>query len=307
MDKYPFVRKLAIANPFMQLVLLMCALAVGMLLVGSAGVALASVFGVSPSQVQEGLSLSNPSATRYLMAVQSVGIFLLPPLLAAFLIYRRRACIFLGVVRRPMSASVLLTVAALVAVIPFISFAANANALLPLPEWAKSADHAATKLTTELMFTTSAATMLLNLLVFALMPAVCEEFLFRGYLQRVLCAWTKNPHAAILASAVAFSALHFQFEGFIPRLLLGALFGYLLYWSGSLWLSVAAHFTNNAVAVCVYFYAARRGIVLDLDSPEIGESTGALVALVSALVVLNLLGMIRRREKFRRLRRLNPT
>jgi membrane protease YdiL (CAAX protease family) len=288
----------------MQLALLMCAWLAGTLLVGYAGAALAPVFGISPVQVQEGLSPNNPSLTRYLMAVQSVGIFMLPPMLAAAIIYRKRACIYLGVARRPMSTNVLLTAVALIAAIPFISLAANVNALLPLPDWARSVDHATTALTEEIIFTPDVATMLLNLLVVALIPAVSEELLFRGYLQRMLHSWTKNPHTAILISATVFSALHMQLEGFIPRFLLGALFGYLLYWSGSLWLPIAAHFTNNAVTVCAYFYAARRGV--DLSSLESGEASSSLLALISVFIVANLLGQIQQREKLRRKRHLLP-
>jgi membrane protease YdiL (CAAX protease family) len=288
----------------MQLLLLIGAWAVGMLLAGYAGAALAPVFGISPSEIQGGFSPHNPSLTRYLMAVQSMGVFMLPPILAAVLVYRKRTCIFLGAARRPLSANVLLTAVALIAAIPFISFAANVNALLPLPDWATSIDHDATELTVKLIFTPDAATLLLNLLVIALIPAVSEELLFRGYLQRVLHSWTRNPHVAIFISAVAFSALHVQFEGFIPRFLLGALFGYLLYWSGSLWLPVAAHFTNNAVTICAYFYAARRGV--SLDSLEVGETSSSLLALISVFVVANLLAQIQRREKLRRKRHLLP-
>jgi membrane protease YdiL (CAAX protease family) len=288
----------------MQLMLLVCTLSVGVLLVGLAGTALAPVFGISPEQVQDGFSSHTPTLARYLMAVQSVGVFMLPPLLAAAFIYRKRACIFLGVVRKPLRTNVLLTVVALIAAIPFISLAANVNAQLPLPDWAISADRAATDLTVGLIFTPDRSTMLLNMLIIALIPAFSEELLFRGYLQRVLCSWIKNPHVAIFIAATAFSALHIQFEGFIPRFLLGALFGYLFYWSGSLWLPVTAHFTNNAATVYAYFYAARSGV--DIESLEVETSVNTLLALLSVLVVVNLLGRIYQREKLRRKRRLLP-
>jgi membrane protease YdiL (CAAX protease family) len=288
----------------MQLTLLVCALGVGMLLTAFVSAALAPLFGISLSQMQDAFSLNNPSLTRCLMLVQSVGIFMLPPVLAAVFIQRKRACIFLGVVRKPMHVTVLLTIVTLIAVIPFISLAASVNAQLPLPDWAISADRAATDLTTGLLFTSSISNMLLNMLILALIPAISEEFLFRGYLQRVLCSWTKNPHAAIFISAITFSALHIQFEGFVPRFLLGALFGYLFYWSGSLWLPITAHFTNNAVSVYAYFYAARCNI--DVESMEAETSVSSLLALASVFIVVNLLSQIQRREKLRRKRHLLP-
>ena len=75
---------------------------------------------------------------------------------------------------------------------------------------------------------------LLCILVIAIIPAVGEEFLFRGVLQNILRLSTKNPHIAIWASALIFSIFHNQFYGLVPRMLLGAIFGYLYYWSGSL-------------------------------------------------------------------------
>ena len=79
--------------------------------------------------------------------------------------------------------------------------------------------------------------------------APIEEFLFRGALQRVIGKWTSNPHTIIWVAAILFSAFHLQFYGFLPRMILGAYFGYLLYWSKSIWIPVFAHFVNNAFAV----------------------------------------------------------
>jgi membrane protease YdiL (CAAX protease family) len=298
------MKKIIVANPLMQLLLLLFVVSAALLLTGAVGGALAPAFGFSLSQVEAGISVHNLALTRYLMAMQGVGVFMLPPLLAALLIWRSRACIFLGVVRKPAPRSVVLTALALVVAIPFISFSANVNAQLPLPEWATSIDHETTKLMMTLIFLPDTGALLLNLLVVALIPAVGEELLFRGYLQRVLYRWTGKPHLAILLSAVTFSAIHVQLEGFIPRFLLGALFGYLFYWSGSLWLPIVAHFTNNAVAIVASFYAARRGASIETLEVETGVS--ALLALASVFVAANMLAHIQRHEKYRRKRRLHP-
>ncbi|MDR3367271.1 MAG: CPBP family intramembrane metalloprotease [Prevotellaceae bacterium] len=298
------MKKLFTANPSMQLLLLLFVFSAALMLTGVVSVALAPVFGFSPLQVQDGLSPSNPALARYFLVTQSVGVFMLPPVLAAFFIFRKRSCIFLSAARCPDQRSAMLTALALILAVPFISFSANVNAQLPLPEWATRLDHDATELFAALIFSPDVATLLLNLLVIALIPAVGEELLFRGYLQRALWSWTKKPHLAIFVSAVTFSAIHLQLEGFIPRFLLGALFGYLLYWSGSLWLPIIAHFTNNALSVVAYFYAARRGA--DIESLEVETSVSALLALASVFVAANLLSHIQRREKLRRRRRPYP-
>ena len=98
---------------------------------------------------------------------------------------------------------------------------------------------------------THVSTLLLNLLVCALLPAVCEEFFFRGSLQQVLLRWSKNTHVAIWLTGFIFSAIHFQIDGFVARWLLGAYLGYLLVWSGSLWLPILAHFLHNALSILI--------------------------------------------------------
>ena len=93
-----------------------------------------------------------------------------------------------------------------------------------------------------------------------ILPAVGEELLFRGIVQQLFKKKFGNAHAAIWISAAIFSALHMQFFGFLPRLVLGAMFGYMLEWSGTLWLPMIAHFVNNATAVVAY-YLMQKGII----------------------------------------------
>ena len=83
----------------------------------------------------------------------------------------------------------------------------------------------------------------------AVLPAIGEELIFRGVFQKIFYDFFKSGHMAIWVTAFLFSALHFQFYGFIPRLILGLVFGYLFFWSGTLWLPVLSHFVNNAVPV----------------------------------------------------------
>ena len=80
---------------------------------------------------------------------------------------------------------------------------------------------------------------------------------------------TPSSHIAVWGVAILFSAVHFQFYGFLPRMLIGAYLGYLLVWTGSLWVPVLAHFTNNAFAVIASFIAFR----YDMDTTQI-ESLG---------------------------------
>ena len=95
--------------------------------------------------------------------------------------------------------------------------------------------------------------MILNLFIIAILPAVGEEFFFRGVLQKILIRLFKSGHVAIWVTAFIFSAIHFQFFGFVPRFILGLIFGYLFFWSSTLWLPVISHFINNAVPVIMAY------------------------------------------------------
>ena len=135
-------------------------------------------------------------------------------------------------------------------------------------EWAREQEAKAEELTK--FFTTfdSTGDFVFGLIVIALLPAIGEELVFRGMLQPELFRASGSHHVAIWASAIIFSAFHMQFFGFVPRMLLGALFGYLYVWSGNLLLPMIAHFVNNGFSVLM-MYLYQQGIIqTDMDSPE---------------------------------------
>ena len=111
--------------------------------------------------------------------------------------------------------------------------------------------------------------------------------LFRGIIQRYLIEWLKNKHIGVLITSILFSALHLQFFGFFPRLLLGIFFGYLLLWSRNLWLPIFAHFINNGVAVIFYFIFGAEIVEKEINS--IGTESGNLFIALGSLVLVTLL------------------
>ena len=145
---------------------------------------------------------------------------------------------------------------------------------------------AATQLTELMMSDVSWRGLVLNLLVMALMTAFAEECFFRGTLQTMLKTETdKMPHLAIWVTAFIFSAIHLQFYGFFPRLLMGAWLGYLLCWTGSLWVPVVAHAFNNAMVVFSY-YALDKQWIPENFGETIGTGNTWYLAVVSALSML---------------------
>ncbi len=132
---------------------------------------------------------------------------------------------------------------------------------------------------------------IIGLIVMALIPAVGEELFFRGILQRSI-GELLNIHVAIWLSAIVFSAIHLQFYGFFPRMLLGALFGYLYYWSGNLYIPMLGHFVNNAFTL-IMIYLYHQGVV-SFNLAESGASSW-LYASLSLLMTGTLLYYFRYR------------
>ena len=130
----------------------------------------------------------------------------------------------------------------------------------------------------------------------AVLPAIGEELLFRGVIQKIFINWTKNAHWGIWISAILFSAMHLQFYGFVPRMLLGVAFGYLLVWSGSMWLPIAAHFFNNGIAV-IAMYLIDKGLL----SPEVetfGTTSDSYYSVaISVVLVAVFMVMIKRQNE----------
>ena len=160
----------------------------------------------------------------------------------------------------------------------------------------KEKEAEALKITEAFLNVKTVAGFWLNVLMIAVIPAVGEELLFRGVLQRLFSEWFKNIHYGIILSAILFSAMHMQFYGFFPRMLMGVLFGYLFYWSSNIWIPILAHFTNNMLAVIVSFFISNGSI--NKSAETFGSSSDTLIyVLFSILGVFVLLLLFYRKER----------
>jgi len=161
--------------------------------------------------------------------------------------------------------------------------------------WMKNAEEQAGELTEAFLKVETVGGLLFNIFMIAFLPAIGEELLFRGVIQRIFTRWTQNVHWGIWISAILFSALHMQFYGFIPRMLLGVLFGYLLVWSGSMWLPIIAHFINNGVAVVIMYLVDKE--LLNPELEVIGSTSDSYyLAAVSLVLVIAFMIMIKRQN-----------
>lgn len=209
-----------------------------------------------------GLSPDHTSLTslKILQLLQSLFTFLLPPLMMAFL-WSKQPMNWLHLNKGLTWQVVVLAIVLVLVSSPFINLLSYCNQQMTLPDflapleaWMQQQEETAASLTERFLQADSILGVLGNLCLMALLPAMGEELSFRGVLQGLFTRRDSKVSAqiAIWATAIIFSAIHCQFYGFVPRMLLGALFGYALYWSGSLWLPIVMHFTNNALAVVMY-------------------------------------------------------
>ena len=153
-------------------------------------------------------------------------------------------------------------------------------------KWMVEKEDHANNIINQVMDSPAFGTMIMNLFIIAILPAVAEEILFRGVLQKILYNLFKSGHAAIWVTAFVFSTIHFQFFGFVPRFILGLVFGYLFFWSGTLWLPVISHFVNNAVPVVMAYIQGMEKFAEPVDMPLWKQIIALPLPIVISLVIL---------------------
>lgn len=239
---------------------------------------------------------------KYFQVVQAIGLFIIPPLILGWL-FNGSFTNYLYL-NKPISASsFLLVVVAMVFAAPFINYIGEINSRMSLPgwlsgveDWMKNAEENAAAITEAFLNVKTIFGLAFNLFMIAFLPAIGEELLFRGVIQKIFTRMTKNHHWGIWISAILFSTLHMQFYGFIPRVLLGAMFGYMLVWSGSIWLPIIAHFINNGLAV-VAFFLVNKGLV-NPGVEDIGSTpNSSYVAFISLFLVITFLWMLKKQNE----------
>ncbi len=229
---------------------------------------------------------ASTGALKWFQFVQTIGTFLLPPFICAWL-WSAAPMEWLrlkGNSEVSKSRNIELFICAIMLMIvalPGINLLADWNSRMELPEcmagveaWMKAQEEAAMALTERFLAGTGVATLVINIGLMALLPAMAEELTFRGVVMGLfnveqLTFSGKRAHVAVWVTAILFSAIHMQFYGFVPRMLLGALFGYALLWTGSLWGPIVMHFTNNCMTVVAYWIVYSKGI-----NPETVDAFG---------------------------------
>jgi membrane protease YdiL (CAAX protease family) len=234
---------------------------------------------------------------KYLQIVNQFGMFILPSVLFAFLV-RGKISVYLKMNRLPQIYSLLAGISIIVVSMPLINWLISINQMMHLPsafsgieEWMRRSEDSAEIYTKAFLNVSSLNGLIINIFMMAVLPAIGEEFLFRGVLFKLFKDWSGKAHFAIILSAFLFSAMHLQFFGFFPRMVLGLLLGYMFYFSKNLWVPIAAHFFNNAFAVIVTFLNNKKIIQTDIDALG-SESSDYLFIILSLILTMVLIGYI---------------
>ena len=244
------------------------------------------------------ITKSNPqdlNALRFMQISSQLFTFVFPPIAYAFLV-KENPVNALGL-KKSKTLWILIGIAMIFAIMPFNSVIAEWNANLTLPEsmskiesLMKQMQEAATEIIEKFVSVDTIGGLILNLFMIAGLAALGEELLFRSIIQTSLIKICKNAHIGILIASVIFSFIHFEFYGFVPRLILGMLLGYMFYFSGSIWISMLMHFLNNGTVVFIYFLN-NKGIT-NIDVDTFGQtSIPVLIVSIVVMIVLFLLSI----------------
>lgn len=250
------------------------------------------VFRVPPGEWMNLLDVTDPDnvpALKFIQIAQSLSMFVIPPIIFGWFIIRD-PWLYLNINKSPERKLVAVVLVLAVLILPVLNILSILNQELQLPgflsgieDWMKRTEKQAGDLTEAFLTVNTFPGYLVNVLMVVLIPAFGEEFFFRGVLQKVFHRLLRNPHVAIVIVALVFSAFHMQFYGFLPRFVLGVLFGYLFYWSGNIWYPVLAHLVNNFMPVTVTYFFREQFDPAGLD--EIGTGTDAWLWAVPALIL----------------------
>ncbi|MBD0331244.1 MAG: CPBP family intramembrane metalloprotease [Chitinophagaceae bacterium] len=241
---------------------------------------------------------SNPNMitfVRGMLIVQFLGLFLVPSLLFAYF-SDPKALEYVGFRRPVRHIYWFIAVVTLMVAIPLVEYTGVLNRHLLFPEglqkWMQSMEDEAAKQIQFMLSRHSVTELILNITLIAGLAAVGEELFFRGVLQRLFIRAFKNPWAGIIVAAFLFSGFHLQFFGFIPRLLLGILLGAIYWYSGSLWTAIVAHFVYDGFFIVLAYFQPK--LVQDTEATVFNESSLALLALMSTVLLVVLILMMRK-------------
>lgn len=242
----------------------------------------------------------NINLLRYFMITEEVALFVVPAVIVRKLLLSESQT-SLKDFGLPRINEIAIVVVLAFCILPVTGIMGQLNAEMKLPDWLsgveqwmRNKENAASDLINQLIPSETVGIMIINLIIIAVLPAISEELIFRGVFQRIFYGFFKSVHPAIWFTAFLFSAMHIQFYGFVPRFILGLVFGYLYFWGRTLWLPITAHFVNNAVPVIAAYF---QGWDIANAPPEIALWKQLITLPVPVTIIVVILLYFRNRSK----------
>jgi membrane protease YdiL (CAAX protease family) len=295
------------SKPFGKLFLIFVVIFISYFLLLFFGLITASfIFGYGIKELFEQLknisAPGNENLLYFFQATQALSIFVIPPIVIAF-VFSKKPLSFLYL-DKPVDYRTILMVISLMIILQYgilliqaMNYELLNNGIFgTFEDWANSKEEGVCENLKAFFRIGGIEGIAFNLLIIAVLPAIGEELLFRGILQKIFVGITDNIHIGILITGFLFSLMHVQFIGFFPRMLMGVVFGYLLYWTGSIWIPILAHFVNNALGVITIYYIDSLDQICDHESaPDFYEIW--FPGLISLLLSYGIMYFIFRKSK----------
>lgn len=276
--QHPIIKK---TTKFERLFILLALIIIGLILGTVIGLAYVIITKSNPQDL---------NSLRFMQISSQLFTFVFPPIAYAFLV-KEKPVNALGL-KNAKILWLLIGTAMIFAIMPLNSILAEWNAGLKLPESLsaleqiiKDMQESASAMIEKFVSVDTIGGLILNLFMIAGLAALGEELLFRSIIQTSLIKICKNAHVGILIASAIFSFIHLEFYGFVPRLILGMLLGYMFYFSGSIWIPMLMHFLNNGTVVLIYFLN-NKGIT-NIDVDTFGQ-TSIPILIVSIVVMIAL-------------------
>jgi uncharacterized protein len=199
--------------------------------------------------------IEDRNSIRSVLFMNHVFSFILPAIFTTMIVYKNMAVKYLKLDKIPNLNQVGWAFLLLVVSMPLVQYSYLLNKMLHLPKWMLNLEQDTSKMLEAIIKKDYWYESVLNVFLIGVVPAIGEEMMFRGILQQQLGRIFRNEHVMVWVTAAIFSAIHLQFEGFLARMILGALLGYLFVWTRNLWVPMIVHLLNNSLQI-IYVYAA---------------------------------------------------
>ena len=257
---------------FMRLALILFLAFLGTFIAGLLVQFLGQVMGMDYMETVQGLTQNattqEKNFIKIALCISHFCTFILPSFAFLWLTYKKKWHQSIKLQQVPSFMPSLVGAALLLMAFPLVQFIFSLNKQLPIPQWAIDQENLINNTIQQLLLVNAPSELFFNLFTIAVLPAIGEELLFRGIVQQNIEKGTKNPHIAIWLTALIFSFIHFQFQGFFPRVFLGAGLGYLFFWTRNLWIPIIAHLAYNGGQILLQ-YGHQQGVLgIDLNEVE---------------------------------------